>query len=42
VLPTSFPYTTLEVAAGTVLLDVLYRDPLAVVGGRLNLAGTVI
>jgi predicted NBD/HSP70 family sugar kinase len=31
VLPTSFPHAPLAVAAGAVLLDALYRDPLSVV-----------
>lgn len=37
VLATSFPFTTLAVAAGAVLLDVLFRDPLSVTGCRLSL-----
>jgi predicted NBD/HSP70 family sugar kinase len=39
VVATSFPYTTLAVAAGAVLLDALYRDPLTVTGRRLSLVG---
>jgi predicted NBD/HSP70 family sugar kinase len=37
VLATSFPYTTLAVAAGAVLLDALYRDPIALADRGLSL-----
>ncbi|MFJ9627855.1 ROK family protein [Streptomyces sp. NPDC091280] len=35
VVPTSFPDSVLAVAGGSVLLDVLYRDPLSVSPGRI-------
>jgi hypothetical protein len=36
VLPTSFPGTVLATAAGAVLLDVLYTDPLGPVTRRFS------
>ncbi|MET7570195.1 ROK family protein [Streptomyces sp. NPDC005492] len=35
VVPTSFPDSVLAVAGGSVILDVLYRDPLSVSPGRI-------